>query len=199
MAKRNISVGNFSSLADQVRQNLPNFLLGVTILVVFVLLSSLYLQRGAKKQDVQTKTPSLLELLLGKKQEQPKKEEPKKHTVKEGEHLWMISEKYYGSGYNAYDIARANNIENPDTVEVGVVLTIPEVQAKTPTKGDIGAVMTDKVTIPGSEYVVKEGDSLWSIAQGAYGDNYAWSRIATANKLENPDVIYAGQKLLLPR
>ncbi|OGK19493.1 hypothetical protein A3G67_04215 [Candidatus Roizmanbacteria bacterium RIFCSPLOWO2_12_FULL_40_12] len=207
MAKRNQSSKSLSSLVDQVQANLPNFLLGITILVVFILLSSLYLQGGKatpvqpkQKAVQQKKPPSLIELLTGKGKEKPKKDDArKKHTVKEGEYLWVISEQYYGSGYNALDIASANKLENPDVIEVGTVLIIPEVAVKEATKGEVGAVMTTPLTITGSEYIVKEGDTLWDIAQGSYGDGYAWNRIAQANSLANPDIIEVGQKLSLPR
>ncbi len=215
MARRNKSSANLSSLIDRVRANLPNFLLGLTILVVFALLSTLYLQGGkklpsaqpeatqptkpAEQKETEKKKTSLWEMIVGKKEEKPTQPEQKKHTVVEGDSLWTIAETHYGSGYNAYDIAQANKLENPDVVEVGMVLAIPDVAVKDPTKGDIVAMMTEKITIAGSEYVVKEGDSLWTIAQGAYGDGYAWTRIAQANNLSTPDFISAGQKLSLPR
>lgn len=214
MARRNNI--KLSSLVNQIRANLPNFLLGLTILIVFVLLSSLYLQSGKKmsspqtkqtqpskpmeEKKPQTKTTSLWDMIMGKKEEKPKKKsESKKYTVKEGDSLWVIAEKHYGSGYNAYDIAQANSMENPDTVEVGITLEIPEVAPKQATKGEVGAMMTEKPTISGSEYIVKEGDSLWTIALGAYGDGYLWPRLAQANNLVNPDVLTPGQKLTLPR
>ena len=48
------------------------------------------------------------------------------------------------------------------------------------------------------DYEVKEGDSLWTIAEKEYNDGYKWTEIAKANKLENPDVIEKGMKLILP-
>ncbi|MDP2649411.1 MAG: LysM peptidoglycan-binding domain-containing protein [bacterium] len=47
-------------------------------------------------------------------------------------------------------------------------------------------------------YVVKEGDSLWLIAELKYNDGYKWNEIAKANKIENPDIIEKGTKLTLP-
>ena len=158
------------------------------------------MKKGQKQApQPQAKRRPLIEIIMGKKQEESKKKEQRKHVVKEGETLWIISEQYYGSGYNAYDIAKANNLESADVIEVEQVLIIPEVSSKMPTKGDVGTMMTEKVTIPGSEYVVKEGDSLWTIARGAYGDGNAWTRIAKANNLGNPDIINPDQKLILPR
>jgi len=47
-------------------------------------------------------------------------------------------------------------------------------------------------------YEVKKGDSLWSIAVDKYKDGYAWTKIASENKLKNASVIEIGQKLVLP-
>src|SRR5260221_6304399 len=47
-------------------------------------------------------------------------------------------------------------------------------------------------------YVVKPNDSLWTIAEKIYNDGYQWTKIATANNLANPSIIFTGDKLLLP-
>lgn len=146
------------------------------------------------------------------------------HKVAEGETLWSISEAAYGSGYNWVDIAQANNIENPDSIEAGDELKLPDVEPKTLTvvgeaiggepevmeedamnKEEVDDAMeaeeekdsSDKIT--GDKYTVKQGEYLWDIAVRAYGDGYKWVEIARASKLANPDVIHAGNELSLPR
>jgi nucleoid-associated protein YgaU len=47
-------------------------------------------------------------------------------------------------------------------------------------------------------YTVKSGDYLWSIAEKIYGSGYNWVDLASANNLENPGVLYAGTKLIVP-
>lgn len=49
-----------------------------------------------------------------------------------------------------------------------------------------------------STYTVRPGDDLWSISENIYKDGYKWVEIATANKLENPGLIFAGNKLMIP-
>ena len=47
-------------------------------------------------------------------------------------------------------------------------------------------------------YTVVKGDSLWAIAKKYYGSGHLYPKIAKANNIENPDIIYIGQKLLIP-
>jgi nucleoid-associated protein YgaU len=50
-------------------------------------------------------------------------------------------------------------------------------------------------------YVVAKGDTLSKIAQHQYGKASAWRRIFEANQdlIKNPDLIYPGQVLKIPR
>ncbi len=49
------------------------------------------------------------------------------------------------------------------------------------------------------EYTVVKGDHLWKIATDAYKDGYKWTVVASANNIQNPDIILPGQKLTLPK
>jgi nucleoid-associated protein YgaU len=48
-------------------------------------------------------------------------------------------------------------------------------------------------------YTVKSGDNLWKIAETIYGSGYNWVDIAKENKLKNPNLVYAGQELKIPK
>jgi nucleoid-associated protein YgaU len=57
---------------------------------------------------------------------------------------------------------------------------------------------------PGSErHVVKPGESLWSISAkpDVYGEGARWNRLYRGNKsrIQNPDRIYPGQEIQIPR
>jgi nucleoid-associated protein YgaU len=121
------------------------------------------------------------------------------HTVVKGETLWSISEDVYGSGYNWTDVYKANNLKS-ENIDVGQELSLPDVSAKQPTATKHVSTISQGVqTISTSSYIVVHGDNLWKIAVRAYGNGYKWVEIAKANHLKNPNIIHAGNVLILPR
>lgn len=140
---------------------------------------------------------------------------PAVYTVKKGDDLWHISEKFYKSGYNYVDIISENKIKNPSVITAGTELKIPKVEARLTSKmkAELAAkesatskqqisVKTAQITIEGASYTTVKGDHLWSIAVRAYGDGYAWTKIYNANKAKigrNPSLIFSGVELALPR
>ncbi len=124
------------------------------------------------------------------------------HIVQAGDTLWSIAERYYDSGYNWVDVASANQLANPNMVDEGEELAIPEVEPKQATVATITeGVLAEEVeeAISGATYTVVRSDNLWNIALRAYGDGYRWVDIAKENDLSNPDIIHAGNVLTLPR
>ncbi len=121
------------------------------------------------------------------------------YIVKDGDNLWNIAEKFYGSGFNAYDISSVNNLDPSTPIYVGQKLVIPSVKPRVSTVGEISSLSTGQVIYTEDKYVVQPGDSLSLIAQKAYGDLYAWPKIQQANNLENPNQIEVGTVLIIPR
>lgn len=118
------------------------------------------------------------------------------HVVQVGDNLWKVAERYYDSGYNWVDITRENSLINANQIEVGQELVIPDIAPKQATV----SIATSQVEpISGATYTVAHGDSLWNIAVRTYGDGYRWLDIAEENYLVNPDLIHAGNVLVLPR
>jgi nucleoid-associated protein YgaU len=133
----------------------------------------------------------------------------KTYIVQPGDYLSAISQKVYGSMDHVGDLTKSNNIENADRIEVGQKLYIPMVSQVTAnavpaptgtvaTSPSEQAATTQKVTLTGSSYTIQPGDCLWSIAQAAYGDGFMWSKIAAANNITTPNLIFAGNRLTLP-
>ncbi len=50
----------------------------------------------------------------------------------------------------------------------------------------------------GSTYVVKKGDTLYSIAKAHYGDGKQWQKIISANPGVDSKHLKVGQKLIMP-
>lgn len=155
---------------------------------------------------------------------------PGKYTVKEGDTLFLIAEKYYKDGPKFTEIMKANNLTNENLVEVGQVLEIPKLAqepsptptaTETPTPSPTEAPSPAATTMPttdkggtplssgaanwgpvitGNTYTVVEGDWLSTIAARAYnGDIMAYKRLAEVNKISNPDLIFPGQVITIPR
>lgn len=128
---------------------------------------------------------------------------PGKYTVKEGDTLFTIAEKYYADGYKYPEIAKANNLTNVDQIEIGQILQIPKPSPSPKQEEALGTGGDDSTIwgprIEGNTYTVVEGDWLSKIAGRAYGDIFAYDRIAKANNIPNPDHIESGMVLTIPR
>lgn len=170
-----------------IRQKLPYLLIGICIVAVLAF--------SISRKYIISRKPSL------KSAPKTTTISQKKHTVQEGEDLWQIAEKEYGSGFNAYDIAKANSLGEPYILQAGQVLLIPDVKKRFPTHGEIteSAASTTQVTITGTSYTVQEGDYLFSIAERVYGDGNLMGKIIDANKIPAPYNIEVGQVLQIPR
>jgi len=118
------------------------------------------------------------------------------YRVQEGEDLWHIAEKTYGSGLNAVDIAQKNGIEEPYILTKDQILILPSIKPKAPTQGDItgNAAHTQHV----SQYTVVEGDFLWKIAEKIYGDGNQMQKLIDANHIPYPYNVETGQTLQVP-
>jgi nucleoid-associated protein YgaU len=68
--------------------------------------------------------------------------------------------------------------------------TPPETEGQNPTTMAIGGIRS---------YMVRDGDSLQSIAYSAYGDPTRWRLIADANGIDDPIHLRRGNVLVIPR
>jgi LysM repeat protein len=102
------------------------------------------------------------------------------HVVKRGENLTQIALSY---GVSVQSIVQANNLWNPNYIYTGQYLKIPVPCAPAPPTGCT------------TTHVVKRGEYLKVIA-ARYGTTIA--AITNANHISNPNLIYPGQRLVIP-
>jgi nucleoid-associated protein YgaU len=124
---------------------------------------------------------------------QPKEEKLAADEVKvvKNDSLWKIAERQYGDGFKWVEIAKLNNIKNPDLIEIGQILKLPQIEK--------AVADTDTVIKEDREYQVVKGDSLWKIAVREYNDGYQWTKIWSDNKakLNDPNKLEIGMTLHL--
>jgi len=116
------------------------------------------------------------------------------HTVQAGETLWDIANQY---GVTMAALVAANELADPDALEPGQRLVIPEGEN---TGGEASA--TAEPTAGAQDegagqrtHTVEAGDTLWSIAL-EYGTTV--DEIASLNDLDPEGVLALGQELLIP-
>ena len=93
------------------------------------------------------------------------------YTMRKGDNLSTVAQKY---GVSVSDIIKANNIKNPNKVNVGTKLIIPPKTTK---------------------YTVQKGDTLTGIAK-KYGTTVA--ALKSANNIKDTDKLYVGKILSIP-
>ncbi|NMA95606.1 MAG: LysM peptidoglycan-binding domain-containing protein [Clostridiales bacterium] len=101
------------------------------------------------------------------------------YIVLPGDTLYKISQQF---DVPLRELIRVNNIAEPYTIYPGQEILIPKATPPEPPAGT-------KI------YTVKKGDTLFSIAQTF---NVTVDDIVKLNNLTNPELIYPGQKLLIP-
>ncbi len=127
------------------------------------------------------------------------------HIVTYGDNLFRIAQQY---GVDVDAIAEANNIVNTWRIDIGQQLIIPRIDAQ----GDIVvATPVEEVlpqeplleaeptaapteVVPTEYYTVAYGQSLAQIAR-SFGMTI--TELASLNDISNPDLIYAGQRLIV--
>lgn len=202
------------------RQSLISLILGALIVVVLGVLIFNFFNRSKGELGTSQTTES------GQAQEDVAKDNlPGKYTVKEGDTLFLISQKYYDDGYKYTKLVEENKLSDPNKVEVGQVLEIPKLEENSLAQAGQSPSQTPEATpeasssedtsnnatggaenqtiwgekITEDSYTVVEGDWLSKIAGRAYGDIYTYDKIAKANNISNPNLIEPGMVIKIPR
>lgn len=199
---------NLDQLIEKVRENYLSIALGLLVLLVAVSIIIRANDTGQEAADDAEKTAQ-------------EEMEGTQHIVQAGESVSSIARDQLGSMDYTQAIVDANNLENPEVIEVGQTLILPEVgnnamegeadeesveeamEGGEMMEGDLNG---DGVTttapggaITGDTYTVQEGDTLFEITVRAYNDSSMMRAVMRANNIWNPNYIESGTTLTLPR
>lgn len=138
--------------------------------------------RRANSLNTDTLTPGQL-LVIPSTEDNNDSTTTNTYIVARGDSLWTIANK---NNITVDELKKANNLTS-NTLSVGQVLVIPTSSSEIPTPPDnnVGYETT---------YVVKNGDSLWSIANN-YGITV--DELKNANGITN-NMLTIGQELIIP-
>ena len=164
------------------------------------------------------------EKAVARKPEPAKPVLSKIYTVSEGDTLAEIAKKFYGpekgnKRANVAKIFEANRklLKAIDEIYVGQKLIIPSMAASGPGKSSstsfassilekVKSIGRKRVSIPankepqGKQYVVRDGDNLWRIAEKQLGDGSRYEEISKLNTniLKDEDSLVVGMLLIVP-
>lgn len=97
------------------------------------------------------------------------------YTVRRGNTLFGIAN-FFGTTVDK--ILKINDISDPNMIVVGQTITVP----------------TDTEDFTGYVYIIRPGDTLWSIAQRF---NTTVGELSRKNGINNPNIIYPGAMLYI--
>ncbi len=150
------------------------------------------------------------EIIITYKYEEPVQEvveevEERVHYFKDGDTLWNLATKYYGSGKYWKNIAAYNGIDNPKKVANGTAIYLPEkdviVEYEYEPEEVVEEVVETFETYNDEDdliYTVVKGDTLAKISKKFYGTTKYASLLGEYNCLEDKNLIRPGQELFVP-
>lgn len=163
----------------QNKQNILNLILGALILVILGILAFNYFSKPATDlgPSQQTETPQGRET-----QDVAKENLPGKYTIKEGDTLFSIAEKYYNNGYLYPRIVEENKLPSPDMITLGQVIQLPKIDQQTQPSPASDSISSPSAT-PQSQVLEPEIKGQESVSQGTGGseNQTIWGEKITGN------------------
>jgi len=196
-------------LIEKIQENYLSIALGLLVLLVAVSI-------------VFRANDSMVEKKAAEEAEKENIQANREHVVQQGESVSSIARDQLGSMDLSDEIVEANKLENPEQIEVGQKLVLPDVgqDKAADEKGEVAGEETEEETkeamtgdlngdgvtttmpggaITGDTYTVQKGDTLFNITVQAYNDSSMMRNVMRANGLWNANHIQAGMTLKLPR
>lgn len=117
---------------------------------------------------------------------------PSYHTVKQGESLGLIAEKY---GCSVSQIMTWNNLSKP-TIYTGQKLKVNGSSSTDSPSTSVSSGTSSGSSTSYTYYTIKSGDNLWDLAQKY---NCTVSEIKQMNDIKNSNKLRLGQKIKIPK
>jgi nucleoid-associated protein YgaU len=112
----------------------------------------------------------------------------RREKVQPGDSWWKLARRYLGDGSRWAELVRVNPglDANPNQLRSGIFVFVPE------------SLRTGKAP-SGPDLVVRQGDTLWSLAREHLGSGNAWPQLAAANpEITQFHQLQIGTRLRLP-
>ncbi|MEN9433525.1 MAG: peptidoglycan-binding protein LysM [Pseudomonadota bacterium] len=100
----------------------------------------------------------------------------------------------------------SGNAQSPEALEkavlmVGNAMGIQEVKADNMTVAGTPVQEASVAVEDDQYYIIQKGDTLWKIAERAYGNGALYNKVFEVNRevIEDPDKIFVGQKIRIPK
>ncbi len=126
---------------------------------------------------------------------------PKQHKVEYGETLYGISVQYYGRSSGTSAILKANpGVKNAKSLREGQTLMIPAIDSA-PVELAAAAPPAPALAPGRTAYVVRDGDSFYTIAKRVLNDGKRWEEIYEMNKAlvkNSPKRLRPGMTIAVP-
>jgi membrane-bound lytic murein transglycosylase D len=151
-------------------------------------LTSALLARPTQVEVVDPTTSQGEDLLEYASRRQERRIQTIKHKVRAGQDLRKIARRYHIS---VKDIRAENNLKSNAAIYPGLVLKIPASSTPKPK----GRAARSRAKREGKRHRVRQGDTLWKIAQ-RYG--VSMTRLRRANKLRGRVRLRIGQVIRIP-
>jgi len=122
----------------------------------------------------------------------------REHVVQAGDTFSSLAIEYYGSQRHTQFLIAANpQVTNPNLLKIGTKLKVPALTASTVGASPAGTAQAGRsAQTPGpNQYLIREGDTFYSIAQAKLGDARRWPQLYEINKdlfPEGPEAIRPG-------
>ncbi len=112
------------------------------------------------------------------------------YILRSGDTADSLSELFYGNKDKAADLKTWNS---PKWKTGGVVYYLSPLQ---PADGEMRSFYSERGMVP-TEYEVKKGDTLATIALNTYGNKDSWKEIGLLNNIQSPSAVEPGSRLSL--